>query len=93
MPSSQIIAIAMMQRHISMAITSTTWAHHGVRRTRSAGCERNVRARLDSVSTFDVFATLLEDDPIATIAPFKAGESDVWSGHSFVDVEASTKRS
>lgn len=58
-------------------------------RTTGPGHERKVRARLDSVSAFDVFATLLEDDPIATTAPFKAGESGVWNGHSFVDVQAS----
>lgn len=60
-------------------------------RTEGPGHERSVRARLDSLSAFDVFATLLEDDPNATTAPFKAGESGVWNGHSFVDVEASMK--
>ncbi|MEJ6003770.1 hypothetical protein [Paucibacter soli] len=57
-------------------------------RNEGAGRERRVRARLDRVDHVNVFATLLEDDPDATCAPFKAGEAGIWHGHSFI--EAST---
>lgn len=53
-------------------------------RTRGPGMEREVRAMLDAVEGGMVFATLLEDDPLATVKPHKAGESGVWHGRSFV---------
>lgn len=48
------------------------------------GCERIVRARLDKVECECVHATLLDDDPLATLGPMKAGESGVWHGLTFV---------
>lgn len=48
------------------------------------GCDRIVRARLDNVEWGCVHATLLEDDPLATIGPGKAGESGVWHGLSSI---------
>ncbi len=58
-------------------------------RQEGLGHERRVRARLDRVDGTNVHATLLQDDPYATTAPFKAGEAGLWHGHSFV--EPSTK--
>lgn len=55
-------------------------------RLEGAGRERRLRARLDKVEHVNVYATLLEDDPEATVAPFKAGESGIWHGHSFVEI-------
>lgn len=54
-------------------------------RTVGEGCDRIVRARLDRVENQMVFATLLEDDPLATAAPKKTGESGIWHGLSFID--------
>lgn len=48
------------------------------------GRERRVRARLVSATTTNVHAVLLEDDPLATTAPYKAGEAGVWHGLSFL---------
>lgn len=49
------------------------------------GCERLVRARLDSIDAVgNVCCTLLEDDPLATVSPNKAGESGQWHGMSFL---------
>lgn len=53
-------------------------------RSLGPGCERIVRARLDKVEYECVHATLLDDDPLATIGPMKAGESGVWHGLSFI---------
>lgn len=53
-------------------------------RVEGPGHERKVRARLDRVGRVCINATLLEDDPHATVAPFKAGHQGVWHGHSFV---------
>lgn len=53
-------------------------------RTQGPGMEREVRAVLDGVENGMVFATLLEDDPMATVKPTKAGDSGVWHGLSFV---------
>lgn len=53
-------------------------------RTVGPGCDRQVRARLDQVDGIMVYATLLEDDPWATVAPFKAGEAGAWHGLSFI---------
>lgn len=51
------------------------------------GCERQVRARLDSIDVCQlVRCTLLEDDPLATMAPIKTGESGCWHGLSFLQV-------
>ncbi len=50
-----------------------------------SGCERRVRARLDSIdASMNVFCTLLEDDPMATVHPTMAGESGCWHGLSFL---------
>ena len=49
------------------------------------GSERLVRARLDRVDGHLVHATLLEDDPLATTAPHRVGESGCWHGLSFID--------
>lgn len=54
-------------------------------RATGQGCERTVCARLDRVDGIMVFATLLEDDPMASLAPFKANESGLWHGLSFID--------
>lgn len=54
-------------------------------RTVGPGCDRLVRARLDRVEGSNVFATLLEDDPLATTDPKLAGESGIWHGLSFID--------
>lgn len=54
-------------------------------RTVGPGCERLVRARLDRLDGHNVFATLLEDDPLATTDPKRTGESGVWHGLSFID--------
>ena len=48
------------------------------------GHERCLRARLDAFQAGTVYCTLLEDDPNATVAPFKSGESGVWHGLSFI---------
>lgn len=48
------------------------------------GSERLVRARLDRVDGQVVHATLLEDDPLATTAPHRVGESGYWHGLSFI---------
>lgn len=57
-------------------------------RLTAPGHERRVRARLDRVDGEVVFATLLEDDPAATVSPFKAGETGAWHGLSFVEAPA-----
>ena len=57
-------------------------------RKEGPGRERRVRARLDKIDPLNVWATLLEDDPDATVAPFKAGEAGIWHGHSFVETSA-----
>lgn len=51
---------------------------------KARGCERLVRARLDAVDGIQVHATLLEEDPLATVPPFHAGDGGVWHGLSFV---------
>ena len=49
------------------------------------GCERTLRARLESIDAGgNVCCTLLEDDPLATVAPTKAGERGYWHGLSFL---------
>lgn len=48
------------------------------------GRGRLVRARLDRIEGIMVFATLLEDDPEACSAPYKAGEEGCWHGLSFI---------
>lgn len=48
------------------------------------GRDRLVRARLDRIEGNMVFATLLEDDPDAGSAPYKAGEEGCWHGLSFI---------
>lgn len=53
-------------------------------RTSGPGCERRVRALLISATPHNVAAELLQDDPLATAAPQKAGEKGVWHGLSFV---------
>lgn len=59
--------------------------HRGSRsRTSGPGCNRFVSARLDRVEGIMVFATLLQDDPMAGTAPYKSGESGMWHGLSFV---------
>ena len=53
-------------------------------RQEGQGHERRVRAQLVSADPCYVHAVLLEDDPVATIAPFRAGEAGVWHGLSFI---------
>lgn len=48
------------------------------------GCKRQVSARLNRVEGGMVFATLLQDDPLAATPPYKSGESGIWHGLSFV---------
>ena len=48
------------------------------------GRERAVRCMLDAVDGQMVHATLLEDDPDATVAPWRCGDSGTWHGRSFV---------
>jgi hypothetical protein len=49
------------------------------------GFERQVRARyLGGNGPLDLKCELLEDDPHATVAPFKAGEVGIWHGESFI---------
>lgn len=49
------------------------------------GFEREVRARyLGGNGPLDVVCELLEDDPNATTLPFRAGETGVWHGESFI---------
>ena len=54
-------------------------------RPHGPGCERRVRARLVSATPYNVIATLLDDDPVATTRPTKAGEQGVWHGLSFIE--------
>lgn len=53
-------------------------------RSSGPGCERSVRARLMSATPYNVHAVLLDDDPLAATAPYKAGEVGVWHGLSFL---------
>lgn len=53
-------------------------------KTDGPGRERAVRCMLDAVDGQMVHATLLEDDPDATVAPRNCGDSGTWHGHSFV---------
>lgn len=54
-------------------------------RLNGPGCERQVRAKLISIDPLmNLVCTLLEDDPLATAKPNKAGESGVWHGLSFI---------
>jgi aromatic ring-cleaving dioxygenase len=54
-------------------------------RTTGPGCERKVRARLNSIDPMgNVLCTLLENDSLATTYPHKAGECGNWSGLSFL---------
>lgn len=53
-------------------------------RTNGPGCERRVRALLISATPHNVAAELLQDDPLATVAPQKTGERGIWHGLSFV---------
>lgn len=48
------------------------------------GCGRRVRARLQSATPYAIHAVLLQDDQLAAVAPFKAGEAGVWHGLSFL---------
>lgn len=57
------------------------------RRTSGPGCERRIKARLDSIDChLNVFCTLLEDDPLATTSPYRAGQSGLWHGLSFLAI-------
>lgn len=49
------------------------------------GFQRKLRARYISGDRFHVCCTLLEDDPDATVAPYKAGEDGYWHGASFIE--------
>jgi len=48
------------------------------------GHEREVLARYIGAKNIMVYCELLEDDPDATTAPFKAGERGIWHGRSFI---------
>jgi hypothetical protein len=48
------------------------------------GCERAIRALYVGGNRFNVYCELLEDDPHATVAPFKSGERGLWHGYSFI---------
>ena len=55
-------------------------------RTTGPGCERKVRARLNSIDpSGNVHCTLIEDDPLAATHPYKSGESGNWRGLSFLE--------
>lgn len=49
-----------------------------------SGFERDIRARYIGGDQHNVRCILLEDDPNATVAPFKAGEAGTWNGYSFI---------
>lgn len=54
-------------------------------RSTGQGCERKIRARLNSIDPCGlVSCTLLEDDSLATASPFLAGERGSWHGLSFL---------
>lgn len=53
-------------------------------KTDGPGRERAVRCMLDAVEGQMVHATLLEDDPDATVAPWRCGDTGTWHGRSFV---------
>lgn len=57
-------------------------------RSTGPGQFRRVTARLDGIGLNRVWATLMEDDAMATTPPFKSGEQGVWHGYSFVESPA-----
>lgn len=61
------------------------WLRRGsARRASGLGRNRLVLARLDCVIGTNVWATLLQDDPGASVAPFAAGHQGVWFGEAFI---------
>ena len=56
------------------------------------GCGRRVRARLQSATPYAIHAVLLQDDQLASVAPFKAGEAGVWHGLSVLSEIADVER-
>lgn len=49
------------------------------------GCKREIRAKLNYIDTNHMIScTLLEDDPLASMSPFKSGETGLWNGLSFI---------
>jgi hypothetical protein len=67
------------------ACQEVTLIRGGRGRRTGPGCERKVRARLDSIDPIgNVRCTLLEDDPLSTTHPYKTGESGGWNGLSFL---------
>jgi hypothetical protein len=62
------------------------WLLRGSRGSHAGpGSFRRVRAILDGVDGHLFYASLLEDDAYATVAPFKRGECGIWHGRSFVE--------
>ena len=53
-------------------------------RTSGPGCEREIKARYIGARGNMVYCELLENDPLATVPPYKAGERGYWNGRSFV---------
>jgi hypothetical protein len=53
-------------------------------RSQGPGHEREIKARYIGARGGMVFCELLEDDPMATTHPFKAGDRGVWHGRSFI---------
>lgn len=54
-------------------------------RKKGIGCERKVRAILNYIDANHMIScTLLEDDPLASMPPFKSGETGLWNGLSFI---------
>ncbi len=49
------------------------------------GCTRYVEAKLIGGRGNEVYCTILEDDPLATVGPFKSGENGHWSKGCFVE--------
>ncbi|GIK74550.1 MAG: hypothetical protein BroJett021_35380 [Chloroflexota bacterium] len=49
------------------------------------GFERRLRARYVGARKNMVRCILLEDDPHATVPPYKAGDAGWWHGRSFVE--------
>jgi len=61
------------------------WLLRGARgRHAGLGSFRRVRATLDRIEGHVVHATLLENDPLATVEPFETGQNGIWHGRSFV---------
>jgi hypothetical protein len=48
------------------------------------GFERELRARYIGARGNTVYCELLEDDPFATVAPFRKGGRGHWHGRSFI---------